>query len=149
MAKFIVLVICLLRAISAACAAESSEFLARADAAKIRQDYKTALPLYRQAVKLQPQNSDAHAGLGWVLFSLGQQKVGLLEAEKAIRLDQQNPLAHHHLGTIYWMLNRPADAAAQFRIEYAIDPKRNCHCGPMESLLAAYPAVSKDKKTKN
>lgn len=121
--------------------------LSQAEDYKIHQQYHQALPLYRQAVKLAPQNSNAHAGLGWVLFSLGKQQAGLNETLKAVQLDPKNPAAHHHLGTIYWILNRPAEAANQFRIEFALDPKGNCHCGPMESLLSAYPPSDKTSKT--
>lgn len=120
-----------------------------ADAEKLlqRRESKKALPLYRTLVRLRPNSSDARAGLGWILFDLGQKEEGIKEVKRAIVLNQKNADAHHHLAVIYLQLNRMQEAADEFRREFAINPKRDCNCGPIKSILAAYPA-NKEVKSK-
>lgn len=98
-----------------------------------------ALEAYQKALKMRPNNSEAHAGLGWTLFDLHYVDDGLAELDKAVELDPRNAIAHHHLAVIYMILGRLPDAAEEYRKEYAIDPRRNCNCGPSNALLMAYP----------
>jgi tetratricopeptide (TPR) repeat protein len=119
--------------------AEFKKTLAQADYFKGTRQPLLALPLYRKAVKMRPNNSDVHAGLGWTLFELKLLQEGIEEELKAIELNPRNALAHHHLGVMYMCLNLLPQAADEFREEFAINPLRNCHCGPTEGLLMAFP----------
>src|SRR5258706_15433551 len=58
-----------------------------------------ALPLFKRLVKMRPRDAEAHAGLGWVLFELGQVDPGMQEEVKAIGLNPKSANAHHHLAT--------------------------------------------------
>jgi len=98
-----------------------------------------ALKLYRQAVKLRPTDSDAHAGLGWSLFELRHVDEAMGEEIQAIKLNPKNANAYHHLGAIYLSLNMWNEAADQFRMSLALDPRKRCNCGPIESLLLTHP----------
>lgn len=127
-------------------AANTSEFnqlLLRAESSMKKRQTNEAVSLYRKAIRLKPRDSSAHAGLGWALFVNGQRDLGFQEEQKAVSLNPKDTVARHNLGTIYLMLNSPAKAADEFRQEYSIDPKRNCHCGAIKSLFAAYPRSSK------
>jgi tetratricopeptide (TPR) repeat protein len=103
---------------------------------KIRNN-QGALPLYQQLIKRRPGNSQAHAGLGWILFELGQADAGIREEKKAISLNPKNADAHHHLASIYLALNRTTDAADEFEKALKIDPRKECNCGPVQALINA------------
>jgi Tfp pilus assembly protein PilF len=47
----------------------------------------TAETLYQLAIKLQPNNADAHLNLGFVLQQLGQPAAGGLQLARAVKLD--------------------------------------------------------------
>lgn len=98
-----------------------------------------ALKLYRQAVAMRPASSEAHAELGWVLFELKEVDEAMREEIKAIELNQRNANAYHHLGAMYLSVNMWNEAADQFRISLALDPKKRCNCGPIEALIMSHP----------
>jgi tetratricopeptide (TPR) repeat protein len=98
-----------------------------------------ALDAYQKALKLRPNNSEAHASLGWTLYDLRMVDEGIEELDKALKLNPKNAMAHHHLAVIYMMLGRLPEAADEYRAEYAIDPRRNCNCGPSNALLMSFP----------
>lgn len=126
-------------ALSATSDLEFRKTLGQADYFKSTRQPLLALPLYKKAAKMRPNSSEVHAGLGWTLFELKQLQEGIEEELKAIELNPKNAVAHHHLGVMYMCLNLLPQAADEFREEFAIDPSRNCHCGPTEGLLMAFP----------
>jgi tetratricopeptide (TPR) repeat protein len=99
-----------------------------------------AFEAYTKALKLRPNNSEAHASLGWVLFELHNIEGAIEEEQTALKLNPRNALAHHHLAIINLALGRYPEAADEYRAEYAIDPSRNCNCGPAYALMLHYPA---------
>jgi tetratricopeptide (TPR) repeat protein len=98
-----------------------------------------AFEAYTKALKLRPNNSEAHASLGWVLFELKMVDEAIEEENTALKLNPRNALAHHHLAIINMALGRYPEAADEYRAEYAIDPSRNCNCGPAYALMLHYP----------
>jgi len=98
-----------------------------------------ALKLYRQAIRLKPTDSEAHAKLGWTLFELKRVDEAMQEELYAIKLNPNNANAYHHLGAIYLTLNMWNEAADQFRMSLSLDPHKHCNCGPIESLLMTHP----------
>jgi tetratricopeptide (TPR) repeat protein len=98
-----------------------------------------ALKLYRKAVAMRPASSEAHAELGWVLFELKEVDEAMREEIKAIELNRRNANAYHHLGAIYLSMNMWNEAADQFRMSLALDPKKRCNCGPIEALIMSHP----------
>src|SRR4029453_1535538 len=111
------------------------------DAELMRQRRKKdeALKLYRQAVKLRPAESEAHARLGWMLFELQHVDEAMQEEIQAIKLNPKNANAYHHLGAIYLSLNMWNEAADQFRMSLWLDPHKHCNCGPIEALIMSHP----------
>jgi len=69
----------------------------------------------REAVELEPGNSDAHAGLAAALGELGDVVGAERESREAIRLDPDNDLAHENLAVSLLEQGRQAEAAQSQR----------------------------------
>jgi len=85
----------------------SQETSRRAAAAAAKQDWATALKLYREIVDFAPENALARANLGAVYFQAGEFAKAEPELEKAVSL---NPALNHTrvtLGMTYFMTERP------------------------------------------
>lgn len=120
------------------------ELISKADHLVTRRRNIEAQRLYKEALVLDVESSAAHAGLGWTLFDTGKHSAGLAEEMQAITLKPNNALAHHYLGSMLLVTGHPQEAADEYRLEYKIDPKRRCHCGPIENLLKQYPSHKYD-----
>ncbi len=58
-----------------------------------------AIAEYREALKINPNNVQAHRKLGFLLYNVkGKLKEGMAHLTNAIRLDPDNALVHHDLG---------------------------------------------------
>ena len=58
-----------------------------------------AIAEYREALKINPNNVQAHLKMGFLLYNVkGKVKEGMAHLEKAIKLAPDNALAHHDLG---------------------------------------------------
>ena len=58
-----------------------------------------AIAEYREALKINPNNVQAHRKLGFLLYNVkGELKEGMAHLTNAIRLDPDNALVHHDLG---------------------------------------------------
>jgi Flp pilus assembly protein TadD len=62
-------------------------------------DADNAIPAYRKALKLNPNNVDAHLKLGFLLYNVKDMfDEGMTYYYKALQLDPNNPRIHHDLG---------------------------------------------------
>lgn len=58
-----------------------------------------AIAEYREALKINPNNVEAHLKMGFLLYNVKQKsEEGMAHLEKAIKLDPDNALVHHDLG---------------------------------------------------
>jgi tetratricopeptide (TPR) repeat protein len=58
-----------------------------------------AIAEYREALRLNPNNMQAHLKMGFLLYNVkGKCEEGMAHLEKAIKLDPDNALVHHDLG---------------------------------------------------
>ena len=73
-------------------------------------DHEKAIPRYRQALALQPENPDAAIGLAHELVETGQPEAALPLLLHVIQSDPSNLLAHYRLSALYRRLHRPDDA---------------------------------------
>lgn len=80
------------------------------DLAAASSDHEAAIDRYRQALALQPENSDASIGLAHELVETGHPDVALPLLLAAIKSDPSNLLAHYRLSALYRRLHRPDDA---------------------------------------
>lgn len=119
---------------------EFDSLLHKAEALVKKQKSQAAMVLLKRAIKLKPTNSTAHANMSYCLWANGKVSAALQEAQKAVKLNPNDPLARHFLGVIYLSMGNNQDAVNNFRAEYKIDPKRNCHCGTINGLLLTNPS---------
>jgi len=73
-------------------------------------DFKTAEEDYKEALALQPKDSDAKTGLAIVLISLNQTNQAISLLESALKDDPTNIVAHYRLSMLYRRAGRTADA---------------------------------------
>ncbi len=67
---------------------------------------------YETAIRLNPQDWQAHCGLGEVLAKQNHLTESIKEVEDAVRLNPNYAEAFHLLNRLYTQANNPAKAAA-------------------------------------
>lgn len=75
-------------------------FLLKARKSKRTEDWKSAQQTYQRVLSLQPNNSDALHGLGFVLWNLNKQEEGIRYVKAAIKA---NPTGHEAICALIWM----------------------------------------------
>lgn len=95
---------------------------------------KEAIPYFKKAIELDPQNSEAHNNLGWVLqYQLAEKATDqesrrqLMQAayehyRKAVEVDDENAHAHNLLGIMQLHRNEVRAAEASFLRAVDADP---------------------------
>ncbi len=78
--------------------------------------------LYRQILRVDPRQADAHHLLGLTAHSRGDDRAALCHIERAIAEKPDQPAFHTNLGFIYRQLGRRDDAAAACRFAVERDP---------------------------
>lgn len=81
-----------------------------------------AVPLFTQALKIDPDSAIAHDGLAQALLAAEQPDTALDHALRAIELAHHLPRAHHHLGLILLALNEPHRALDAFNTCLSLHP---------------------------
>lgn len=94
---------------------EYSLFLVMGHAALKNEQAPVAQRAYEQAVKLQPQTSDAHLFLGLALEKQRALSPAIIEYLKAVELAPHNPVPKVHLGNAYRLVGDPARARVQYQ----------------------------------
>jgi tetratricopeptide (TPR) repeat protein len=103
-------------------ASKKRDPLERGDEQYAGGDYAGAAVAYQEAVDEDPENPDAHYGLGKALLrtdDLGGAQTALM---KAGQLDPELPGVHFYLGTIYHSIAQDAAAIAAFEKERVNSP---------------------------
>lgn len=102
----------------------------------LTKQYFVALPLFEQAVKREPGNSDAYNGMAWCLHCTGRSNEGMAAGEKAVKLNPKNPYSHQILGAIYFSRGMVDQARTEFRAALVLNPKKRCRgCADLTALL--------------
>lgn len=81
-----------------------------------------ARSLYEQALKLDPNNPDAHQLLGVVIHAQGDAEGGLKLLERAVELDPRNAVAHNNLGGVLRGVGKVAAAERAFAEALRLEP---------------------------
>ena len=88
--------------------------------------YTKAVEAFKQAIRIDPDDADAHYNLGVVYGKLGFHKDEIEAYKQAIRIDPNNAHAHYNsyynLGIAYGQLGFYKDAIAAFKQAIYIDP---------------------------
>ncbi len=85
--------------------------------------YTEALVAYDQAIKLDPQYSDAYYDKGWALKDLQRYMEALDAFDQVLKLDPQYAEAQRSRGDTLWDLKRFDDALAAYNQALKLDPQ--------------------------
>ncbi|KAG9262977.1 tetratricopeptide repeat protein 28-like [Astyanax mexicanus] len=103
--------------------AEFMEKVRRSNEACQRGDFQTAVKLYGEALRADPQNCILYSNRSAAHLKLGQYQTALDDAVKARLLNPKWPKAYFRQGVALQYLGRHADALAAFASGLAQDPK--------------------------
>ena len=95
---------------------------------------------FETAVRLAPELSDGHVGLGEVQAGTGFPETAIREFKAAIGLDAANDLAYRGLALAYQKLDRPTEAESAYREAIAL---RTDYWGGYSALGAFYYHVAR------
>jgi Flp pilus assembly protein TadD len=90
---------------------------------------------YREALRLNPKNEDAHVNLGLALANKGDPDGMIAEEREALRLNPNNDLAHAYLGIALEAKGDRQGALEECRAAYMLDPKDPTYKRNYERLL--------------
>ncbi len=93
-----------------------------------------ALPYFRRAAELDPENPAVHLNLGSLLFDLNQREAETV-LDRAIALDPSNVPALVNLGAVQYRLGQLARAAATARRVLALSPEQPDAHGNLAGIL--------------
>ncbi|MBI2471548.1 MAG: tetratricopeptide repeat protein [Planctomycetes bacterium] len=75
--------------------------------------YEAAIREYKNALHIDPKNSDTHNNLAIALFKNGKVDLAIEEFRTAITHDPDNPTYHDNLAKLYYRSNMPGEAKAE------------------------------------
>jgi Tfp pilus assembly protein PilF len=104
--------------------AASDAFVAEGVAALERGDAATARPIFEKALRLNPNDAEAHKYLGLIADAAGDLKEAEQHFARAARLTPASAPARNNYGVILLRLNRPREAAAEFEASLRADPRQ-------------------------
>lgn len=83
---------------------------------------------FREAIRIDPKDSDAHFHLGMILQQKGQFEEAAPQFEQVCRLDPGSLAAHTRLGDIYSHKGRNDDAARHYLAALELKPTARTYC---------------------
>ena len=100
--------------------------------------YPRALAAAKKAVELDPQSSEAHASLAFVLFfGMWDIASGEQEFERAVELNPNNATAHHWHANGLLALHRLAEALREIDLAQTLDPASSAILADKGNILCA------------
>lgn len=78
-------------------------------------DQSTAIALFKQAIEIDPDNTEAHRELGWSYFNEEKLDLALEQAEFALKADPKSRSAKYLLGCTYKQMGNFDQAIAAFQ----------------------------------
>ena len=81
-----------------------------------------AVTLIQQALTIKPENGYYLDSLAWAYFKLGRYQEALSEMKRAVAAVPDDPVFFEHLGDIYLLNNRMADARDAWLRSLELDP---------------------------
>lgn len=98
--------------------------LAQASTLHQKGDFKGAVPLYREYLKIRPRSPDVISNLGAALAAQGQYAAAVAEYNKAIAIEPRNPRFLTNLGLAHYKTGNISNARDMFAKAQQIDPSR-------------------------
>ena len=96
-----------------------SEGYYREGLANLTTDRQRAFVSFQKAVQLNPDNKDAHYGLGHIYAQQGKYREAEAEFRQVLRLDEEHSATHTYLGQILASQGRLDEAIAEYRLALA------------------------------
>ena len=84
--------------------------------------FDASIQEYRNALHIEPKNSDTHNNLAITLFKNGQVNLAIEEFRKAITQDPDNPAYHDNLAKLYYRINMPGEAKIEQNLANRLKP---------------------------
>ena len=84
--------------------------------------HKEAIEAFKQAIRINPDDADAHNNLGVVYHKLGMHKEAIEAYKEAIRINPDHADAHYNLGVAYFFLGMHKEAIEAFKEAIRINP---------------------------
>ena len=97
------------------------EFNVAADLSE-KHEFASAVPAWRKAVELNPEDARAHNNLGAALVETGKPEEALTEYRKSLELNDQSSQAHNNLGSILAQQGKLDGALQQFERAVELNP---------------------------
>jgi tetratricopeptide (TPR) repeat protein len=101
---------------------DSAWFQQQGDRLFQERQLEPAAEAYQQAIKLQPTNAKAYAGLGFAYGAMGRYPQAVEAFKQAIRLQPNAPFAYGGLGTSYHMLQRYQESKDAYQQAIRLKP---------------------------
>ena len=86
-------------------------------------DVEQKIEELKQAIRINPDDADAHANLGAAYADSGIYKESIESCKQAIRINPDHINAHYNLGLAYNLSNDKDSALEQCEILKSLDPK--------------------------
>jgi len=117
--------------------------------------YEEAIASYKEAIRIKPDDADAHYNLGVTYGESGQYEEAIASYKEALRIKPDDADAHYNLGYVYRELGQYEEAIASFKKSIRIKPDdANAHyslglaydeSGQYEEAIASYKEVLRIK----
>jgi len=123
-------------------------YLALGNAYLMKREHDKAVAAMREAVRIQPSDSDAYEFLGYFLHWSGRGGEAINAVKTAMRLNPtpRRPRQFSFLGHAYFTAGRYEEAIATINQRYADFARRGSP--PLGTLAAAYAATGQDEKAR-
>jgi len=104
------------------------EFNTAADLSE-KHRYTEAVPEWRKAIELNPDDPRAHNNLGLALVETNKPEEALVEYQKSLQLNDQSSSAHNNFGSLLAQQGKIDEALAQFERAVELNPANGrAHC---------------------
>ena len=111
-----------------------------------KNNFQVAKKLYKQALKIDPNNTDAYNNLGLIFSTLGEFQKALDCYEKAIKIKPKSVSTHNNLGLLYEKFKDHRKAVICYQQSIQIEPR---YALAYFNLGNVYKILGKFKEAKN
>ena len=99
------------------------ELFRQGNAAQAAGNYSQAETIFRQVIRINPQDTNAYNNLGIALRRQGKLEEAITYYQKAIQLDPKYAIAYYNLGNALYLQGKLDEAIASYRQAIQLDPK--------------------------
>ena len=86
-------------------------------------EYKKAIKIYQEIIKIDDQNADIYINLSNSFFQLKRYEEAIKASKKAIKINKKDILGYYNLGFVFYKLKKYKEAVEVFNEVIKINPK--------------------------